>query len=447
LPPGPPALPIIGNIHQLPPTDLWKQYAAWTAQYGPIFKLQLGSALVIVLGTAEVARELIVKRAARYSGRPRGIIPNAHFSRGLRPVLLNDTHPHWRLSRRLHAALLSNSESSKYQSFQELESLQVIVDFLHRPDAFAKHVHRFAASLMFTLCYGKRMVTGQESDVVELDKMVRNFVQAGEVGRGIVEAFPILEWLPKCVAGWKREGEAGFDVARTIYLANYREAKVREGENWVKKVQGASYVETLSELEVAFSVGVLYEAGTDTTSASLETFFLAATLFPAFITTAQSALDAICPDRIPTFTDLQNLPYITAIVHEVLRWRPVVISGLAHATTKPDEYAGYHIPAGTIVIPNHWGIHRDPAVYADPEEFRPERFLGEGEGGMGKHVAFGLGKRACPGRYLAVQNLGIVIARVLWGFDIRAGEKVWEGGFTQGIVSKPVGLGVCVEPR
>ncbi|RPA90194.1 cytochrome P450, partial [Choiromyces venosus 120613-1] len=139
-------------------------------------------------------------------------------------------------------------------------------------------------------------------------------------------------------------------------------------------------------------------------------------LFPAFITTAKSALDRQCRDDIPTFTDLQNLAYITAIVQEVLGWRPVVTAGFTHATTTPDEYAGHHIPTGTIVIPNHWGVHCDPAIYRDPAEFRPERCLGEAEGGIGKNAAFGLGKRVCLGQYLAVQSLSIVIARVLWGF-------------------------------
>ena len=70
---------------------------------------------------------------------------------------------------------------------------------------------------------------------------------------------------------------------------------------------------------------------------------------------AQGALDAIVgPDRLPTFEDQASLPYITAIAKECLRWRSVVPLSVPHVTTQEDEYKGYRIPKGSIVISNVW---------------------------------------------------------------------------------------------
>ncbi len=60
------------------------------------------------------------------------------------------------------------------------------------------------------------------------------------------------------------------------------------------------------------------------------------------------------PDRLPTMEDKQDLPYITAIAKECLRWRSVVPLAVPHLVTQEDEYKGYRIPAGSVVIANTW---------------------------------------------------------------------------------------------
>ena len=98
---------------------------------------------------------------------------------------------------------------------------------------------------------------------------------------------------------------------------------------------------TLVHTELAYVIGVIYETGSDTMTMALMVFVLAAILHPAVVRKAQEELDRIVgSERLPSFDDLERLPYVQAIVKEVHRWRPVVPNGVPHAVTEDDEYMG-----------------------------------------------------------------------------------------------------------
>lgn len=87
----------------------------------------------------------------------------------------------------------------------------------------------------------------------------------------------------------------------------------------------------------------------------MECFFLAMTLYPDVQHKAQEEIDRVVgSDRLPGFQDRENLPYIDAIVKEVLRWHPVAPMGLAHVSTEDDICEGYLIPKGALLLPNIW---------------------------------------------------------------------------------------------
>ena len=139
---------------------------------------------------------------------------------------------------------------------------------------------------------------------------------------------------------------------------------------------------------------------------------------------AHDELDtAVGRSRVPTFSDAPNLPYIQAIVKEVLRWRPVLALALPHSTTEDDWYNGMFIPKGTLVLTNLWHCNRESSSYGDDaKKFRPERYLGaNGEAIPGPaetredgHGSYGFGRRICVGKHLANESLFISIATALW---------------------------------
>ena len=150
--------------------------------------------------------------------------------------------------------------------------------------------------------------------------------------------------------------------------------------------------------------------------------------FPKVQRRAQAEIDIVVGrDRLPTFADIPRLPYVRAIIREVLRWRPSIPFSIPHAATNEDWYEGMYIPKGTICISNTWHCNHDRAVFGDDaDEFRPERHLDERgellpgpmETNQAGHVTFGCGRRICVGKDLANESLFIATVRILWALNL-----------------------------
>ena len=91
LPPGPPTLPIIGNLHQIPKERPHLQFQKWAQEYGPIYSLVLGSRTVIVLSTDQAVKDLLDKRSGIYSSRPDMYLGSKIVSGGFRMLLMVST--------------------------------------------------------------------------------------------------------------------------------------------------------------------------------------------------------------------------------------------------------------------------------------------------------------------------------------------------------------------
>ncbi|KIJ29092.1 hypothetical protein M422DRAFT_249623 [Sphaerobolus stellatus SS14] len=123
------------------------------------------------------------------------------------------------------------------------------------------------------------------------------------------------------------------------------------------------------------------------------------------------------------FTDKNDLPYIEAIVKEVMRWWQPLPMGIAHCSMEDDVYRGYKIPKGSRIIANVWGILHDESIFPQPNEFRPERFLASEKNSdiicdPALSGFFGWGRRICPGQPLAEASLWIQIASILAAFRL-----------------------------
>ena len=165
-------------------------------------------------------------------------------------------------------------------------------------------------------------------------------------------------------------------------------------------------------------------AGSETTSTTLMWWTLAMVAFPQVQRRAQAELDNVVGRiRLPTFADAPRLPYVRAVIKEVLRWRPPLPLGVPHKAAEGDWYDGMFIPKGASCVANIWLCNHDHAIFGDDaDEFRPERHLdnkgelvqGPIETNQEGHASFGFGRRICVGKHLANDSLFIYTARILW---------------------------------
>ena len=118
---------------------------------------------------------------------------------------------------------------------------------------------------------------------------------------------------------------------------------------------------------------------------------------------------------------LSSMPYTEAFISEALRKSTIAPFGLFHYATETAKVAGYTIPKGSWVAVNQYFIHHDPAIWGDPENFRPERFLSEDGKSVVKNdnlIAFSVGRRMCIGEQIAKDNLFLFLTGIMQKFNV-----------------------------
>ncbi|KAI1792480.1 O-methylsterigmatocystin oxidoreductase [Ganoderma leucocontextum] len=431
-PPGPPSLPVVGNLFNTPGDRAWCAFQDLAAQYGDIIHFRMLGQSIIVLGSLEIINEYLEKRASNTSDRPQSPIiellgQGTNF--GLMPY-----GQQWRRYRRHFWQHFTSRAVEEYQPVTRAAAHRFLARLVERPAQLNAHIRYTFLATVLKVVYGIGLTEDHDEYAATFDVSSEGISQGLVPGKYIVEMLPILKNVPKWVPGFGFQADferwrAAVDDVMNIPFAHTREAMARgEGfESIVAKtltVAGNDDEPEDEHEEMAKGIGLVsYEAGADTSFSALQSFFLAMSLHPDVQKKAQAELDAIVgPHRMPEFSDSDLLVYVNAVIKEALRWHTVVPLGVAHATTADDELRGYFLPRGTVILPNIWACMHDPAVYEDPHAFRPERFIQDGKFDPSVQdpvpFVFGFGRRICPGRHFALASLFINVASVLHTFDI-----------------------------
>jgi len=289
------------------------------------------------------------------------------------------------------------------------------------------------------IAYGYQVKEKNDPFLIAVDEAVEQFSLSTAPGGFLVNLVPSLRHLPAWFpgAGFKRTAVLWAKsltnmVEQPYQLVKQKMAAGTAEPSFTSHLLSDSVITAEREHNIKWTAASLYSGGADTTVAAIHAFFLAMILYPDVVQKAQAELDAVIgKDRLPKFSDRESLPYINALVLEVMRWHTVTPTGIPHRVTKDDIHEGYMIPKGALIIPNIWYMSHDPQVYADPFRFNPDRFLGPQAEPDPRDVSFGFGRRICPGRILADSSIFISCAMALTVFDITKYSK-------DGIVVEPV---------
>lgn len=386
------------------------------------------------------------KRSTKYSSRPRMVAMGEILWDGA-SILIQPYGKEWTIRRKLLHQALTPKALKMYKPVQTAEASRLCNQLLETPANWEKLLERFTSSIVFSVAYGHRIDSLDAEVIHQRFKFMHTAASLNVPGKYMVESFPFLKHIPDVLAPWKAEIKAR---GREEAAANMSLVRLVQDDIARAKTNGDEIPDSLcklllelrekehiplSERDFSYIPASLFGAGSDTTASTLCTAFLALVTHPETLKAAHYELDTVVgPDRTPTFDDESDLPYVRALVKEVLRWRPVaVLGGTPHASTEDDRYEGYYIPAGTTVLGNSWAINLNEEYYPNPHIFDPTRFLdsalaeksrspstftGKPHPAKAGHSSFGWGRRICPGAGLAENSLFIALAKIIWAFNI-----------------------------
>lgn len=154
-PPGPPTLPIIGNLHQIPTKRTHLKFTEWARTYGGIFSLKMGPGTTIVLTEPRLIKQLLDKKSTIYSHRPASY-PGTIIA-GSDHLLLMQYGDRWRTCRKLvHQFFMETMVVKHHVEVVNAEAVQMLHDFVMQPEGHMRHPKRFSNSVIMSLIYGSR---------------------------------------------------------------------------------------------------------------------------------------------------------------------------------------------------------------------------------------------------------------------------------------------------
>ncbi|KAJ4496574.1 cytochrome P450 [Lentinula lateritia] len=473
LPPGPKRLPIVGNALDYPTDTPWVKYAEWSRQYGSdIVYAKIFNTSMVILNSEEAINDLFVKRSAIYSDRPRHIMVNElmGWSRNLHSMAYGDE---WRAGRRLFYQEFNPSSSTRFRPHMLAASRELLARLLKDPEDFVEHLRHMSGSVSMDIAYGMKPQEKDDPFIACSERAVAGVVRAFVPGAFLVDMIPILRYVPEWVPGagfqrlarlWKKETDDTFDLPWAA--AKERIAKGTSGPSFtsfsldqIAEKDDTPEAKAKEEEAVKNTAASMFLVGSDTNIAPLQSAFLGILSNPDAQRKAQEELDRVLgPGNLPDFSHADDLPFVTALVKEVLRWHDPAPISLTHRVTEEDIYKGYRIPKGSFVVSNLWALLHDPDVFTDPMDFKPERFL-RPDGTLNpdirdpRDVIFGIGRRYCPGRYAAYDFAWIAIASLLTVFKVTRAmdennvpiEPSYE--YTSTVISVPLPFKCAIKPR
>ncbi|KAJ4491549.1 cytochrome P450 [Lentinula edodes] len=403
----------------------WITYTEWYRTYeSDIVHVNIAGNSVIILNTLEAAMELLEQRSNIYSSRWEWSFISMPYGQK------------WNAQRKLFVNMF-NANNPEHHEPQELKSTRLfLLKLYEKPEDFVHLLRKMGGSTILSVIYGYDVGAVQDSAHTEnAEQGADGFMQTFMPGSFLVDYIPWMRYIPSWFPGasfqcraqvWKEAMEkllhGPFDEMRNSVSITSCNFCLKTGYDIIGKLSGDSNID--QEWVIKQTAGSMYLAGTDTTVMTLWSFFLAMTKYPECQKKAQEELDRVVgAKRLPDFDDRDSLPYIQAIVYEVMRWQPISPGILPHFSSEDDVYNGYRIPNGSIVIANVWAMLHEEKIYTDPYIFNPDRYIRLADGQLDDNVikplaGFGFGRRVCPGKHMAFSATWIAVASILSVFNI-----------------------------
>ncbi|XP_065295287.1 cytochrome P450 2J4-like [Dermacentor albipictus] len=430
-PPGPRGIPLLGNLEFNKRGFYHTKAMDWVRQYGPLFRFKMLAVNVVVVNDYDLIRDTFSKPEILHR-------PAAWLLKETTEGLAVLGGREWRENRRFVTQALVDLGYGKQTMWDrvqvEAQHLVGTIDkFGGAPILPRDLLFRSACNNVVTFLLGRRLDL-DDPRRRDMDEHLEGFLLGSAASS--IDCRP--QWL-KRLERWlcpRSPRVTVEDLANELEAMSKREVQraMRMDVSQRNKAVIDIYNEKLEELGSGhdiFTEGRLVGNVTDYllgATAVVALFLQSHVLnFAAHPDTLQEQVRqeidrVVGRDRLPTWADHVRMPLTMATIWEMYRWKACTPFGIPRGVAEDTVIGGYHVPKGTVLLPNFWAVHQSTKLWKEPEKFDPSRFIGPDGSAPSTRpahiITFSLGKRICPGESLATAEVFLYLTMLLQKFRI-----------------------------
>ncbi|CAG7876964.1 unnamed protein product [Brassica rapa] len=432
LPPSPPSLPIIGHLHLLLSGSTHKALQKLSSRYGPLFHLNIFSVPVIFVSSASVAYEIFREHDVNFSFRGTPPIDESLLvgSFGFFTAPYGD---YWKFMKKIMVTkLLGPQALERSRGIRDYERERLYASLLDKAVRnesveIGKEAMKFANNIICKMIMGRSCENGEAErvrDLVTKSTALTMKIFVANMFHKPLKKLGIIMFRNEIMSVSCR-----FDEVLERILEEHEKKKDDDQDKDLVDVlletcrdETAEYRITRNHIKSLFVDLVI--AGSDTSRHATQWTMAEIINNPKVLERLREEIGSVVGEtRLVQETDLQNLPYLQATVKEGLRLHPPGAL-FARSSREGCKIRGFYVPENTPLVVNAYAVMRDPDSWENPNEFKPERFLGfpcsrqqdERDHAL-KYIPFGSGRRGCPGSNLAYIIVGTAIGVMVQCFD------------------------------
>ncbi|XP_059186689.1 cytochrome P450 2G1-like [Centropristis striata] len=428
LPPGPTALPLIGNLPQLDKRTPYKSFIKFSESYGPVITLYLGWQRTVILVGYDAVKEALVDQADDFVGR--GPLPFLiKATRGYGLGISNGDR--WRQLRRFTLTTLRDfgmgRKGMEEWIKEESQHLKACIEtYKGTPFDPTFLLSCTVSNIICCLVFGERF-TYEDKKFLHLLNVMNEILKFLSSFRG--QMFNIFPWIMEHIPGHQHKVFSLFEDVR-----DFINVKIKEHKDTLDPSSPRDFIDCFlirinqekdnpaSEFHhdnLVSTVMNLFLAGTETTSSTIRYGLSVLVKHPDIQEKMQQEIDTVIEmGRPPSMENRKSLPFTDAVIHEIQRFLDIVPFSLPHYALHDISFRGYTIPKDTVIIPLLHSVLKEEKQWETPWSFNPKHFLDQ-NGNFKKNPAFlpfAAGKRACVGESLARMELFIFLVSMLQNF-------------------------------
>ncbi|NXI98447.1 CP2K1 protein, partial [Psophia crepitans] len=425
-PPGPRALPIIGNLHLFDLKRPYRTYLQLSKIYGPVFSVQMGLRKIVVIAGYETVKEALVNQADAFAERPK--IPIFEDLTGGNGIVFAHGE-NWKVMRRFTLTTLRDFGMGKRAIEDRIvEEYGYLADIIAsqegKPFDASKIINAAVANIIVSILLGKRF-DYKDSRFVRLLHLTNESIRlAGKPLVTIYNIFPHLGFLLRANKTLLQNRDEFHAYVKVTFVEHLKTLDKNDQRSFIdaflvkqqeEKATTKGYFHNGNLLSL---VSNLFTAGVETISTTLNWSFLLLLKYPEIQRKVQQEIDQVIGSNPPRIEHRTQMPYTDAVIHEIQRFSNILPLDLPHETAADVTLKGYFIPKGTYIIPLLTSVLRDKLQWEKPDMFYPEHFL-DANGKFVKKDAFmpfSAGRRICAGETLAKMELFLFFTSLLQRF-------------------------------